>query len=158
MIRTNATRLTERLWIGGYPPEGGYLESIGVDVLVLCAAELQDAHRFPGVNVVQVPLHDSVLERDAPDMRAVYRAARAAARAWHEGKRVLITCAQGRNRSALVASYVLSQIIRRDPARCGKYIRSVRKTPHGRALDNWRFREILKQDSGWLERPRAGVS
>lgn len=133
----DASRIAPKLWQGGFPQDFRDLSATraAVDVLVLCAVELQPAHdesievvrqigpganggpsveivraplACPGVEVVLCPLEDTA----EPSRQAeIYRAALAAAKhvvtALLDGKRVLSTCAQGLNRSGLVTALAL---------------------------------------------------
>ena len=94
----DAQRIAPKLWMGSYPD--GPVP--GVDVLVLCAEELQHhAHHA----VLRVPLDDA-----RPTDHEVALAKRAALRVnalRRQGKRVLVTCAMGINRSGLVTALAL---------------------------------------------------
>lgn len=99
-------RVHGELWMGPAPaPVRSLFESF--DCLVLCAAEYQIPACFPHMETMAVPLYD-----DGEPMRPQepYEAVKAAGRVirWlGEGKRVLVTCWQGRNRSGLVCALAL---------------------------------------------------
>ena len=100
----DADRIAHRLWQGSDPPKGAWLRRFGIDVLVLCAAEKQHSPlEFPGVKVIHAPMDDGsiVPERTAMD------AAAAVVREHKRGKRVLVCCAMGWNRSGLVSALAL---------------------------------------------------
>lgn len=102
----DATPVAPRLWIGSKPPFDR--DMTNVDIVVLCAAELQpDRMAFHG-QIVRCPIPDDVLE--PPQLRMVMQTAVATAKAIIAGKRVLVTCAQGRNRSAFVVAFALHQL------------------------------------------------
>lgn len=115
-------------WQGGFPLDGDKLHRAGFDTLVLCASELQPCpvgsvtHRtacavagevvdfeFPGVEVVMAPMEDVDAEGQ-PTAEEVALAREAAARtliALSHGRRVLVSCQAGRNRSGLVSALIL---------------------------------------------------
>jgi|SRR5579859_6729344 len=104
----DASPVTAQLWMGGAVRTPARLP---FDLLVLCAAELQpnatrDRDSYgPRARVVRCPLWDTI-----PTPREVKRAIDAATDVRHAldwGKRVLVTCAQGRNRSGLVLGLAL---------------------------------------------------
>lgn len=98
--------ITRTLAMGSYPPPGS---PIPFDVLVLCAEELQPpASAYPGVTVLHVPLDDADPTGDEI-LRAVAAGKNVAARL-RQGARVLVTCAQGRNRSGLVVGLALEEL------------------------------------------------
>ena len=102
----DATAIAPRLWIGSKPPLDCDLTN--VDVLVLCAAEFQpDRMAFHGA-IWRCPIPDDVLDKS--EMRGVMKASAAVAKAIVEGKRVLVTCQMGLNRSALVIALALHQL------------------------------------------------
>jgi len=103
-IVIDADRIIPRLWQGSDPPRGTRLREAGVDVLVLCARENQHmVHEFPGVQVIHAPMDDDV---HVPVEEAMAAAA-AAARAYRRGKRVMVCCHMGWNRSGLVTALAL---------------------------------------------------
>jgi protein-tyrosine phosphatase len=103
----------ENLWQSGYPLNGDQLKPDGFDVLVLCSEELQvepdeAAEQFPGVKVIAAPFEDTG-DRDVfPEiLRTAGAAARKVVAELSAGRRVLVTCTQGRNRSGLVSALAL---------------------------------------------------
>lgn len=134
----DAHRIDDKLWIGSYPrvPETcGYF-----DVVVLCAVEKQSVN-LPGCHIVKAPLDD-----DKPTQRELQTAV-SAARTVHEfrrrGKRVLVTCAQGVNRSSFVAA--MAMMLAGDSAsQAISKIREFRKPPIGMTpLSNTHFVAVL---------------
>lgn len=98
------------LFQGSKPPFGPTLKELGLDVLVLTAREIQPASvYFPGVEVVHAPIDDMPDERplDRHGLSLVLNAARRATNALAAGRRVLVTCAAGMNRSGLVSAVTL---------------------------------------------------
>lgn len=123
-------RVGPRLYVGAHHFDASTLEPF--DVLVLCAAELQDAPEGAAerMKVLRCPLAD-----DRPTRRERLRAwgaAQAVNRERMRGRRVLVTCAQGVNRSAWVAAVALWQ--QGLPARSAVATIQKRRTPRGVAL------------------------
>jgi hypothetical protein len=128
-----------------------------VDVLALCAGELQfdgkpgqsiwiggpateDTsvayfERLPGTAVLRCPMDDykwPLGPAGQRQWRMVWNTAGKVAKAVQAGKRVLVTCAEGRNRSGLVNAVALHQLTGWDGEKCIQHIKFRRP----RALDN----------------------
>jgi protein-tyrosine phosphatase len=98
-------------------------------VVVLCAKELQNL-RFPAkVHVIKAPLDDGP-PPTATELRMAISAARTVHHFRKKGKRVLVTCAQGVNRSSFVAALAL-MLDGRPPNMAIHAIRENRKPPIG---------------------------
>lgn len=99
----DANRITTNLYQGSNPPHGPVLRQAGFDVLVLCAMERQyPASAFPGVSVIHAPMDDGYT---IPDL-----AAPTALRVAHlvrQGKKVLVVCNMGLNRSGITNALAL---------------------------------------------------
>ena len=104
----DAHRLMSRLWQGSAPRSGRVLYALGFDVLVLCAEELQTQDQFSEAGINPPPSFDEVgvyfcpLDDFKLSAREAGRATRAAielAAMHRKGKRLLVTCAQGRART-----------------------------------------------------------
>jgi protein-tyrosine phosphatase len=92
--------------VGSKPPIDRDLTNI--DIVVLCAAEFQpERMAFHGA-LWRCPIPDDVLE--PPQFALVVQTSVAVAKAIVDHKRVLVTCQQGRNRSALVVALALHQL------------------------------------------------
>lgn len=103
-----AHRVATNLWVGSAPTTRAHRAAIikHFDVLVLCAEEYQPSARaFPGVEVVRCGIDDADLTRR--EKNRVFWGAIEVLGARQNGQRVLVTCWQGRNRSALVAAAAL---------------------------------------------------
>ena len=128
------------LWVGGYPGSSVTLRH-SFDVLVLCAEELQGVDT--DIEVLRVPFDDTSAKQ--PPLSQLLEMAQRINRRRLAGKRVLVTCAAGVNRSAFVAALALvlegrsaKAVIRR--------IRARRQPPvGGHALRNALFVALLKQ-------------
>lgn len=96
----------DRLAQGSVPPEG---VRIPFDVIVLAAMEHQDIE-LPGYEVIRVPLDDSGPPPSYADRAIIRDTARRIARRVRAGKRVLVTCHQGRNRSGVLSALALVEL------------------------------------------------
>ena len=103
----NADKVGQNLWVGGIPLNFDAVEK-NFDALVLAAREHQDffpVHQHPKLYVIHAPIDDSkpTREEKAQALLAglqVYELNKA-------GKKVLVTCAAGVNRSALIAGLAM---------------------------------------------------
>jgi protein-tyrosine phosphatase len=136
--KLDASNVATRLWVGGRPPFERDLP--GFDLLVLCARELQpDRIAFHGT-VIRCPLRDDML--DHPELTRAVLSARAVGDALIAGKRALVTCSAGLNRSALVASLALTRVTRMTPDQIIAQIRQ-RRSPN--ALFNTYFQDVIRR-------------
>jgi len=144
--RLDATEAAPGLLIGSAPlpwaappPE--------LDVLVLLASEYQpDPAWFPGVEVWSVPLVDPG-EGSGLDYAAIgagVKVGRKVAKAVGAGKRVLVTCRSGLNRSAFVAAIALMTMGR---GRLGadKAIEILRRSRGDDVLSNDVWEDVLER-------------
>jgi len=97
---------------GSAPPFGAQLGP-AFTTLVLCAQELIEngqgmSGAFPGVTVLEVPLDDA--KPSADEVKRALVAAHDISLRIRSRERMLITCAQGRNRSGLVSGLTLMQL------------------------------------------------
>jgi protein-tyrosine phosphatase len=103
----NADQIAKNLWVGGVPVDTDSVDK-NFDALVLAAREFQDVfpiHKYPGTVVIHAPLQDG-----KPDNEEKAIALRAALQVYElnrDGKKVLVTCAKGVNRSALIAALAM---------------------------------------------------
>jgi Dual specificity phosphatase, catalytic domain len=138
----DADRIAQKLWVGSAMAAMQPLH--GFDVVVLCAKEFQ-----PGdlaVQVLRVPMDDS-LDVGQTEMHAGLSAARQINRLCSDGKRVMVTCIAGQNRSAFVAALCLmGRGYQADAAI--RIVRAARRLPEGRVpLSNPAFVALLHQAS-----------
>ncbi len=135
-----ANLVAPNLFVGSFPPSGRYR---WVSVIVLCAKELQPSSvQYPGVLVIHAPLDDDP-RRELTEIEAAtaIRTAKTVARYLATGNRVLVTCAMGLNRSALVAG--LAMLIAYDmPA--DAVIERIRAQRDPQAFGNPMFRRFLR--------------
>lgn len=163
MLFVEADEIVHNLWQGSFPGTGRAVASSGFSLLVLCAVELQEpAESFPGVEVVYAPNYDDgehVLDRDR--LRTAVDAARRVEEAVKRGRKCLVTCRAGMNRSGLVTALALHFLYGWDGDTCIRRVRRYRKPRGGiRPLSNADFTAALRRlspttdvPSGWQEGP-----
>lgn len=125
--------LTNRLAQGSKPPVNVPLP---FEVIVLAAWEYQP--NMPGFHeVMHVPLDDE-FERPVTieDTRRIRSAAQAVAQHVRDGRRVLVTCHHGRNRSGVIAGLALVElgIPRAHAVQRIRHLRDGLTNPHFRAM------------------------
>jgi protein-tyrosine phosphatase len=161
----DVTRISPRLYVGSIPPAGRVLRNEGFDLLVLCASPIEYKFiyglsgraldsLFEGVRVLHVPLDDDNPSNDNPnagrptdhDLVLVYNAVNEITTAVLREKRVLITCMQGRNRSAFVAALVLHRLTGWSGAASADHVRKKRsRDANAPVLVNYWFDDILRR-------------
>lgn len=104
----DVSKITDGLYQGAWPPFGDQLAKRGFDVLVLCAEENQHDELYVGLNVICAPGEDN----SNPDVMSQFLptwilAAQRAAQQVKAGKKVLVTCMAGLNRSGMVTAMAL---------------------------------------------------
>ena len=109
-----------RLAQGSAPPPGAQLP---FDVIVLAAREYQPA--LPGYEVIYVPLSDDGPPPTYEERELIRDQSSRIARRLRAGRRVLVTCRQGRNRSGVLAGRALVEL-GHDPERVFRTIRQLR--------------------------------
>lgn len=115
---------------GSKPPIGSVTKNC-FDVLILTAIEYQPkSFSFPGIRVFHAPFDDGLI--DSYTLRTATSSAHFVANCIQYGKRVLVTCNQGRNRSGLVTALALVQL--GIPPR--KAIQKIRQARGSDALSN----------------------
>jgi protein-tyrosine phosphatase len=140
----NANEVAKNLWVGGVPANPAEVDK-RFDAIVLAAREFQDVfpeHKFPNTVVFHVPLQDG-----KPNNHEKAMALRAAIQVFElnkDGRKVLVTCAKGVNRSALIAA--LAMLIGGVPrAKAINMIRKYRKPLSGATpLFNLHFLKFLQ--------------
>jgi protein-tyrosine phosphatase len=139
----DANMIKPNLWQGSLPPEGSYLSSLGFDVVVFCAQEYQPrVSFFPDIEVIHAPNDDdSSRSITQQELSTAARAAKKVVRAVNQGKKVLVTCLAGRNRSGLVVALALHQLTGMSGEEVVTYIKERR--PY--ALTNSNFVDVLSQ-------------
>lgn len=141
----DASNIARRLWVGSKPPFDRDLPEF--DVLVLCTEEHQPERLGFGRRVIRCPLPDSQLTPG--QARLAISRARAVAAELAAGRRVLVTCHAGWNRSALVAALALATVTRMTATEIVVVIRSRRCAD---ALGNKHFVRLLESYVGLARR------
>lgn len=97
------------LFVGSKPAPGRHA---CVDAIVLAAMEYQPAaDQFLGAEVLHAPLDDdSSRPMREDEIATAAKAAGRVARRLRAGRRVLVTCAMGLNRSALIAALAMHDV------------------------------------------------
>ncbi|MER7703088.1 protein phosphatase [Kitasatospora sp. NPDC097605] len=135
-------RIVPHLWVGGhyFTPPGGEREPAVVDDefdLVVSLFTLPGHGPAPGVEHIVREVPDDYLT--APQLRAVQEAATLTAHAVRQGRRTLVRCHSGYNRSGLVAAQALVEL----GHEAGRAIALVREHRSPRALANVAFVDYL---------------
>ena len=141
----DATRLARGLYMGAAPKPAD-VQRAGFDVVVLCAREYQPATSlFGNVEVLRLPIDDNVLEdlTEAEQQRACL-VSQQVARAVAQGKRVLVTCWAGKNRSGLVSATALRLLYPKLPVQ--DIVSLVREARGVFALSNYKFVKLLTKN------------
>ena len=134
----DASNIVRRLWVGGKPPFDR--DFPGFDTLVLCAEELQPERVGFSGTVIRCPIPDSLL--DTPQTLRAVHVARQVAGQLADGKTVLVTCAAGLNRSALVAAMALGYVTTMSSKQIVELIRRQRSS---KALFNRAFIGLIEK-------------
>jgi len=128
------------LYVGSKPTPGKH---DGIDAIVLAAMEYQPpAHLFPGTEVIHAPLDDAPGRRMREDEIAIAtKAADRVARLLRAGRRVLVTCALGLNRSSLVAALAMHDVYGMS---ADEIVKKLRRARGMWALSNPNFEKLLR--------------
>jgi protein-tyrosine phosphatase len=136
--------ITEALWIGSAPVGTLTRRSLHdqFDMLVLMAEEYQPrAESFPGLEVLHAGISDNGSPPTAAELQTAAWAAGEVAAAVRRGKRVLVTCMMGLNRSGLACALALRML-----ARCSgrEAMHAVRASRTGAIFNPW-FERVLEE-------------
>lgn len=128
------------LFVGSKPPPGLHA---GVDVIVLAAKEYQPAvDLFPGTEVLHAPLDDDPTRPMREDEIAIaVKAAARVSRRLRAGRRVLVTCAMGLNRSALIAAIAMHDVFGMS---ADEIVARLRRARGSWALSNPNFEQLVR--------------
>lgn len=133
------------LWQGGKPVvgKGEFAYAEPFDTLVLCAKEIQhDGIEYPGLEVIRCPMDDNYEHMPVGDMQRAMATAPRVARRIKAGRRVLVTCHHGRNRSGLISAMAMVIAYGDQGVTPSVAIGAVR-TARNHALTNPQFVEFL---------------
>jgi protein-tyrosine phosphatase len=140
-----ATKIAPGLWQGGFPINPEEVAQSGFDALVFAAREYQpvggeERELFPGVEVLAVPLDDDgETGPTAEEIRQIGPVVLKIVELVSSGKRVLVTCREGRNRSGLLVALTLAALFHVSGTEAAEHVRSKR----ARALTNAGFSDFL---------------
>jgi hypothetical protein len=99
-----------QLWHGGCPVDFAWVRETGIDVVL----DLADADAYPpaeeieGLTYLKCPLEDG---EDLPDPALTLRLAELVAGLVREGRQALVHCTFGRNRSGLVVTLIVRELL-----------------------------------------------
>jgi protein-tyrosine phosphatase len=106
-----AHRILPRLWQGSAPPEGGELRRRGFEALVLAAEEHQPpAECFRHMRVHHAPLDDHLQPLTAEEWDRIIDASMFAYKNVMLGRKTLVTCQMGINRSGIITAMTVCQL------------------------------------------------
>lgn len=145
----DASNIMKRLWIGAKPPFEHDLPNF--DVIALCAAELQPPRTSFHGKTIRCGFGDVPMLSRA-ELNTALTGAKQVAAELAAGKRVLVTCQMGLNRSALVTGLAMGMRFDLTAPQIVNHIRS-RRSPQ--ALFNDHFVELLEKFVGQIRTARA---
>lgn len=161
-MTVEASEIVPGLWQGSKPALGPHVAERGFDVLVLCAREYQPASvYFPKVQVIHAPNDDNpaLYPFTEESLKTAVQASTAVLEARREGKRCLVTCAAGMNRSGLVVAITLHRLYGWSGDVCISKVRNRRRPRKGyRPLSNPDFTQALRRLTGHIELPGMNLS
>jgi protein-tyrosine phosphatase len=138
-MNIDSYRIFENLYQGSIPPGGRIVSDAGFDVLVLCAWENQDPSHYEGLEVILAPgedIKDSI--NDPQELETWKVAATTVYERLKEGKRVLVTCIGGYNRSGMVTAMAMHHVLGWSGTDIVDHIRRKRTGAlHNRAFARW---------------------
>ncbi len=135
----DATEIAPGLYQGSKPPTGPALRNAGFDTLALTAKEVQPpSPDFPGVRVLRASLDD----RPWVPVQEAHALARQVAAEVRAGRKVLVTCYMGWNRSGLVTMLALWYLTGWPGSRVVQHVRRRRPVPG--AMANRYFEEHVR--------------
>jgi len=125
----DVSQIAPKLYQGSFPDPAKRIERAGFQTLVLTAAELQPDARAYGsaVEVLRCRLADNPEGPTRYEWNAILTVAAAIDRRLRGGRRILVTCAQGRNRSGIVMAVVLHRLYNWSGEKCVRWIQSRRQ-------------------------------
>jgi hypothetical protein len=128
-----------RLWQGGCPVDFDWVEETGIDAVIDFADP--DAHppagATDGMIYLKAPLVDG---EEVPDPALTLRLAALVAGLIEDGRKVLVHCTFGRNRSGLMASLIVRQVLGLSGAEAVAYVQERRDG----TVNNVQFAEWLR--------------
>ena len=136
----NASKILPGLYQGGAPDSANQVLGAGFELLVLCACEVQPPkHALGRLRYLRCPLDDTN-ELSPKELSRVWETAHQVVRSLHKRRAVLVTCAQGYNRSGLVTGVAVHLLTGWDGARVVEHIQRRRRD----ALFNPLFAQTIR--------------
>lgn len=144
MPSLDVSQVHENLYQGAWSPFGDELAKRGFEVLVLCAEENQHKDMYHGgIQVICAPGEDdSRVNRMRRFLPTWILAAQRVAVLLKAGKKVLVTCMAGLNRSGMVSAMALYLVTGWDGAKCVQHVQQTRQD----ALCNDTFASWLRDN------------
>lgn len=148
------TAMLPGLWHGGCPVDFDWVRGTGIDAVV----DLADPDAYPpadaieGLTYVKCPLVDA---DDVPDPGVTLRLAHLVAGLVRDGRHVLVHCTFGRNRSGLLVSLVVRDLLGVTGAQALAHVQSRREgTVNNESFARW-LRSLPAPEPGAGDQPRA---
>jgi protein-tyrosine phosphatase len=134
------SEIVPNLFVGSKPAPGRHA---GIDTIVLAAMEYQPpAYAFPGAEVIHVPLDDAPSRAmHEAEIVGAAKVAERVARRLRAGRRVLVTCQMGLNRSALIAAIAMHDVYGME---ADEIIRRLRRARGSWSMSNPNFEKLLR--------------
>jgi hypothetical protein len=112
-LELEADEVIPNLWQGSFPRILSAAEA-GFDLVVLCAQEMlrgdvADDYQMHGIRVIEAPFDDTPWP-SGDELKMAHWAAAKVAAAHRDGKKILVTCQAGLNRSGLVNALAVREI------------------------------------------------
>ncbi len=143
MPAIDISKIHEGLFQGAWPPFGNELAKRGFDVVVLCANENQHEEMYHDVQVICAPGDDDHrVNRMMRFLPTWMLAAQRVAQLHGTGKKILVTCMAGLNRSGMVTAMALYLLTGWDGAKVVQHVQQMRAD----ALCNETFANWLREN------------
>lgn len=141
----NASKILPGLFQGGAPASASQVSAAGFQLLVLCAREVQPtAHALNDLTVLRCPLDDNDVPIDNATWSQIWKTGHEVAHAVEDHRAVLVTCAQGLNRSGIVTGVAVHLLTGWEGKRVVEHIQRRRDG----ALFNQTFATAIRQLRG----------
>jgi len=152
MPSLDVNQICERLYQGSLPPFGDELAKRGFEVLVLCADENQHDELYTNIQVILAPgKDDACVNRMMRYLPTWMLAAQRVAQLLETGKKVLVTCMAGLNRSGMVTAMALYLHTGWSGEKCVAHIQSKRQMAlYNETFAKWLIDNLKESESPML--------